>query len=211
MVRLFIVRHAQSSFNLENRYQGRLDPALTELGILQAKSLAKHLKNYPISAVYTSPLKRTYDTALEISKALGLEPVVDDRLIEIDHGVWSGMLVDEVQSKFSEDFNLWLNSPHEVYFKEGESLKEVEQRVVDILKYISSNHQGENVAIVSHSVPMRVIYCKVLDIGLERFWSFGCDNACYSVIDFGIERSVMVRLNVTCHLGELYVEAHRAI
>ncbi|MCS7083584.1 MAG: histidine phosphatase family protein [Aquificaceae bacterium] len=211
MVRLFVIRHAQSSFNLEGRYQGRLDPGLTELGRLQANAIARHLKEYPIKTIYTSPLSRTYDTALAIAKELSLEPIPDERLIEIDHGIWSGMLIDEVQSRFEKDFNLWLNSPHEVHFQNGESLKEVERRIVDMLNHLRLNHDGENVALVTHSVPMRVLYCAVLGIGLDKFWSFGCDNACYSLIDLYDERSVIIKLNVTCHLGELYVEAHRAI
>ena len=212
MLKLIVTRHAESEWNSVGRYQGLLDPDLTERGREQAKRLAEVLKNERIDALFSSPLKRTLHTAKIIGEALGSEPKKEDRIIEINHGVWSGLLVEEVKKRYPEDFELWLKEPHKVKFPEGESLEDVFNRVKDFLDDILKNYNEKTVAIVSHTVPIRCLYCAVLNVDLSKFWSFGCDNASYSVVYLDNEgRNVVQKLNITCHLGELYVEAHKAL
>ncbi|RUM28187.1 MAG: histidine phosphatase family protein [Aquifex sp.] len=212
MLKLIVVRHAESQWNPIGRYQGLLDPDLTERGIGQAKKLAQVLKKENINVLFSSPLKRTFRTAKIIGEEIGLEPIKEERIIEIDHGIWSGLLVDEVKEKFPEDFELWLKEPHKVKFPEGESLLDVFKRIKDFLKFLLENYNEKTVAIVSHTVPIRCLYCAVLNLDLSKFWSFGCDNASYSVVYLDAEgRNVIQKLNITCHLGDLYVEAHKAL
>ena len=212
MLKLIVIRHAESEWNPIGRYQGLLDPDLTERGVQQAKRLAEALKGENISVLFASPLKRTFKTAQIIGETLGLEPVEEERIIEINHGVWSGMLVEEVKQKFPKDFEMWLKEPHKVKFPDGESLQDVFNRVKDFLNDILQKYNEKTVAIVSHTVPIRCLYCAVLDIDLSKFWSFGCDNASYSVVYLDNEgRNVIQKLNITCHLGDLYVEAHKAL
>lgn len=212
MLKLIVVRHAESQWNPIGRYQGLLDPDLTERGVEQAKKLAQVLKKENINALFSSPLKRTFRTAQIIGEEIGLEPIKEEKIIEIDHGVWSGLLVDEVKEKFPKDFELWLKEPHKVKFPEGESLLDVFKRIKDFLEFLLENYNEKTVAIVSHTVPIRCLYCAVLDIDLSKFWSFGCDNASYSVVYLDAEgRNVIQKLNITCHLGDLYVEAHKAL
>lgn len=99
MVKLFIIRHAESEWNPIGRYQGLLDPGLSERGLKQVELLGRALEKEKIDVIYSSPLKRTYQTAQEIAKRQGLEIIEDKRIIEIDHGVWSGMLVEEVRER----------------------------------------------------------------------------------------------------------------
>jgi len=211
MVRLFLVRHAESEWNPVGRYQGLLDPELSERGRIQAKLLASAFEKEKIDVIYSSPLKRTYQTATEIASKHNLEVIKEKRIIEIDHGVWSGMLVDEVKEKYPEDFRRWLEEPHKVKFEGGESLEEVHERVREFLKFVKENHQNQTVVAVSHTVPIRAMLCALLDIDLSKFWAFGCDNASYTLVHMQEERNVIVKLNITCHLGEWYVEAHSAL
>jgi len=211
MVRLFLVRHAESEWNPVGRYQGLLDPELSERGRIQAKLLASAFEKEKIDVIYSSPLKRTYQTAVEIASKHNLEVIKEKRIIEIDHGVWSGMLVDEVKEKYPEDFRRWLEEPHKVKFEGGESLEEVHERVREFLKFVKENHQNQTVVAVSHTVPIRAMLCALLDIDLSKFWAFGCDNASYTLVHMQEKRNVIVKLNITCHLGEWYVEAHSAL
>ncbi len=211
MLRLLILRHAESEWNPIGRYQGLLDPDLSPRGRRQAQLLAEALAEENISAVYTSPLKRTYETARVVAQKLNVELLEEERVIEIDHGVWSGLLVEEVKERFSEDFRRWIEEPHSVEFPEGETLKDVYGRVKSFIEDISSKHKGETVAVVSHTVPIRCMYCALLDIDLSKFWSFGCDNASISRVIIEEDRATIQALNITCHLGELYVEAHKAL
>ncbi len=211
MVKLFIVRHAESEWNPIGRYQGLLDPGLSERGLKQAELLGRALEKEKIDFLYSSPLRRTYQTAQEIAKRHGLEVIEDKRIIEIDHGVWSGMLVEEVKGRFPEDFRMWLEEPHRVKFEGGESLEDVFKRVKDFLEFLREKHWGQTVAIVSHTVPIRAMLCALLNIDLSKFWVFGCDNASYSLVHMEEKRNVIVKLNITCHLGEWYVQAHYAL
>lgn len=211
MVKLFIIRHAESEWNPIGRYQGLLDPGLSERGLKQAELLGRALEKEKIDVIYSSPLKRTHQTAQEIAKRHGLEIIEDRRIIEIDHGVWSGMLVEEVKERFPEDFRMWLEEPHRVKFEGGESLQDVFKRVKDFLEFIREKHWGQTVVIVSHTVPIRAMFCALLNIDLSKFWVFGCDNASYSSVHMEEKRNVIVKLNITCHLGELYVQAHHAL
>ncbi len=211
MVKLFIVRHAESEWNPIGRYQGLLDPGLSERGLKQAELLGRALEKEKIDFLYSSPLRRTHQTAQEIAKRQGLEVIEDRRIIEIDHGVWSGMLVEEVKERFPEDFRMWLEEPHRVKFEGGESLDDVFKRVKDFLEFIREKHWGQTVAIVSHTVPIRAMLCALLNIDLSNFWVFGCDNASYSLVRMEEKRNVIIKLNIACHLGEWYVQAHHAL
>ncbi len=211
MVKLYIVRHAESEWNPIGRYQGLLDPELSERGKLQADLLAKELSHIDVDAVYSSPLKRTLDTAKALLKFKELQINSDRRIIEIDHGVWSGMLVEEVMQKYPKDFEIWIKEPHKVKFPQGESLVDVYQRVKEFLSEIKQKHWNQTVFLFSHTVPIRAMYCALLNVDLSRFWSFGCDNASYSVVHMEEDRNVLVKLNVVCHLGDQYVQAHKAL
>ncbi|RMH80621.1 MAG: histidine phosphatase family protein [Acidobacteria bacterium] len=211
MVKLYIVRHAESEWNPIGRYQGLLDPELSELGRMQATRLGDFFRDVHIDVVYSSPLKRTYQTALEIGRVKGLPVMEERRVIEIDHGKWSGLLVNEVQRLYPEEFRLWLEEPHKVSFEGGESLQDVYLRVKSFLEEIKEKHWGQSLVVVSHTVPIRAMYCALLKVDLSKFWSFGCDNASFSLVHMEGDRNVIIRLNITCHLGEFYVEAHRAL
>ena len=210
---LFVIRHAESQWNPIGRYQGLLNPDLSERGEKQAKILAEELKNRGIKVVYTSPLLRTKRTAEIIAETLGVPLIEDERVIEIDHGVWSGKLVDEVKKEFPEMFETWIREPWKVDFPDGENLRAVYERVKTFVEEIKKKHDGETVAVVSHTVPIRALYCAALNLPIEYFWSFGCDNASYSIIKFEEDRTTLHKLNITCHLerANLYEEAHRAL
>jgi probable phosphoglycerate mutase len=210
---LYVIRHAESQWNPIGRYQGLLNPDLSERGQKQAEILARELKNRGIKVVYTSPLLRTKRTAEVIAQTLGVPLVEDRRVIEIDHGVWSGKLVEEVKREYPEMFKTWIERPWEVDFPGGENLKAVYERVKTFVEEIRKKHDGETVAVVSHTVPIRALYCAALGLPIKYFWSFGCDNASYSILKFEEDRTSIHKLNITCHLEKegLYEEAHRAL
>jgi Fructose-2,6-bisphosphatase len=106
---------------------------------------------------------------------------------------------------------MWLEEPHRIKFEGGESLEDVFKRVKDFLEFIREKHWGQTVAVVSHTVPIRAMLCALLNIDLSKFWVFGCDNASYSLVRMEEKRNVIVKLNITCYLGEWYVQAHHAL
>ncbi len=211
VVRIIYTRHAESLWNPIGRYQGRLDPELSERGHKQAERLAKALKKYNPVAIYSSPLKRTYMTAEYISKELNLPININEDIIEIDHGDWSGMLVKEVREKYPDMFHDWLYHPETVKFPNGESLHDVYERVKKFQEDMLKKHDGQTIVAVSHTVPIRASFVSGLNIPLEKFWSFGCDNASYSILDFDHIRPILYKLNNTYFLEELFVPALDAL
>ncbi|NPA58354.1 MAG: histidine phosphatase family protein [Aquificae bacterium] len=210
-VRIIYVRHAESLWNPIGKYQGRLDPELSERGHKQAELLAKTLKKYNPTALYSSPLKRTYMTAQYISKELNLPVQVDEDIIEIDHGEWSGMLVEEVKTKHPDMFRQWLYEPETIKFPNGETLVDVYNRVKRFQEKMLEKHDGETVVAVSHTVPIRASFVAGLDLPLGKFWSFGCDNASYSILDYDKVRPILYKLNNTYFLGDLFIPALDAL
>jgi probable phosphoglycerate mutase len=210
-VRIIYVRHAESLWNPIGKYQGRLDPELSERGHKQAELLSKILKKYEPSALYSSPLKRTYMTAEYISKEVNLPINIDEDIIEIDHGEWSGMLVEEVKEKYPDMFRQWLYEPETIRFPHGETLIDVYNRVKRFQERMLEKHEGQTVIAVSHTVPIRASFVAGLDLPLARFWSFGCDNASYSILDYEKVRPILYKLNNTYFLGDLFIPALDAL
>jgi probable phosphoglycerate mutase len=211
VVRIIFVRHAESLWNPIGRYQGRLDPELSERGHNQAKLIANALKKYNPTALYSSPLKRTYQTAEYISRELNLPIIENEDIIEIDHGDWSGLLVEEVKEKYPEMFRQWIFEPHLVKFPNGESLEDVFNRVKKFLKHALEKHENETIVVVSHTVPIRASLTAGLNLDMDKFWIFGCDNASYSILDYDTVRPILYKLNNTYYLGDYFVPALDAL
>ena len=113
-LRILLVRHGLSSFNIEHRIQGRDDlSSLTEEGVKQALATGEALRDLSIHAAYSSPLRRANDTATALLAAQGggLEASLDDDLREVDLAPWSGLLSSEVQERFPEAYRVWKQQP----------------------------------------------------------------------------------------------------
>jgi broad specificity phosphatase PhoE len=150
---IVLVRHGETDWNRDNRFQGRADPPLNDAGRAQALELAQRLATEPLAALYASPLRRANETALIIGERLELEVLVSDALIEVDVGSWSGLTRDEVQRRFPEGFRRWLEYGHG--WDDGETYGELGLRVVAGLRGIAESHRDEPVLAVTHGGPIR--------------------------------------------------------
>ena len=171
-LRLLLIRHGLSSFNLEHRIQGRNDlSTLTTEGILQASKAGEALRSLPIHAVYTSPLQRAADTAKELLKNRNgeLMPILDNDLLEVDLGPWSGLTIDEVKNKFSDLYLTWKHQPNELtlHRKDGNSYKPIKELMDQaerfLEKIISTHHpeKDETVLVVGHNAILRCLILKM--------------------------------------------------
>ena len=115
--RVILVRHGQSTYNIESRIQGRLDASvLTETGQNTARQVGEALQSLKFDAIYSSPLQRAKQTAEIIHSYLESPPPVQikENLREIDLPLWEGMMREEVIEKYGEDYSLWKSSPQEL-------------------------------------------------------------------------------------------------
>jgi broad specificity phosphatase PhoE len=150
---LVLIRHAETDWNRDNRFQGHADPPLNDAGRAQARTLADELGAERFAALYTSPLRRAAETAAILASELGLEPVSDAALEEIDVGSWSGLTRDEVGERFPDGYARWLEFGHG--WEDGETDEELGGRVVAGLLNIGARHPDVSVLAVTHGGPIR--------------------------------------------------------
>jgi broad specificity phosphatase PhoE len=148
---LVLVRHGETDWNRERRFQGHADTPLNDVGRRQAVELAKTLRDERLTAVYTSPLRRASETARIVASALGLDAWELDALREIDVGDWQGLTVDEIKTRFPERADVAWRSG----WQNGETHEELAARVVPSLLGLERLHPDERVLGVTHAGPIR--------------------------------------------------------
>lgn len=125
-----LARHGQTQWNLDGRYQGRSDPTLCRIGMMECVTLAEKLSRAGIRSIFTSPLRRTRQTAEIVADRLRIGPIENDpRLAEIHFGDWEGNTQTQVRQRWPELLNLWKTAPDAVRFPGGETLEEVRERL----------------------------------------------------------------------------------
>jgi broad specificity phosphatase PhoE len=150
---IVLVRHGETDWNRDNRFQGHADPPLNDVGRTQARALAGELSSRRFAAAYTSPLRRAAETAAILGDALHLQPRLDTSLMEVDVGSWSGLTRTEVEERFPLGYARWLEYGHG--WDDGETYDELGARVVSGLVHIGRQHDGGDVLAVTHGGPIR--------------------------------------------------------
>ncbi len=205
MTRIILVRHGETTWNIEGRYQGQEDTPLSERGLQQGHLLAEGLRNIPIDFAISSPLQRSYQTCKFCAELHGLEVNTDDRLLEINHGSWEGVLAQDIQNQYPVEFTLWHSQPEKVQMPGGgESLEDVRKRVRAAFDEYAAQYDGKTILVAAHDAVNKAIICDLLGLGMERFWQIKQDNTCINVLEYndGVWRVVL--LNSTNHMGFLF-------
>lgn len=200
-MKLFLIRHGETDHNRDGLALGRADVPLNTRGHHQARQLAEALKDYGLAAVYTSPLQRTVATARPIAEACGLPLRVCDGLIEMDVGHMDGMSLAEVREQYKEFLERWRGAEAgTVAMPGGESLSQVQERAWSAVDEIRKVHPEESVAAVTHNFVILSLLCRALGVDLADFRRFRHDLAAVTILDLRNDRTLLVRLNDTCHL-----------
>lgn len=202
MIRIFLVRHGETYWNAEGRFQGRIDVELNESGLGQAERLGQALKDVKIDAVYCSPLKRSLVTAEAIAGPHGLAVREVPEFNEIDHGVWEGMTIPQVRSEDDKLYETWLKAPEKVKFPGGEDLAHLMERVVTRFEEILKEQEpGDTIVIVGHDATNKALLCHALGLDGAHFWQIKQGNASLDVLEYEDGRLRVTLVNDTCHLG----------
>lgn len=204
MTRFILVRHGETLWNREGRYQGQIDTELSPFGMEQGRMVAEALRKVHFDAAYASPLIRSYLTASMCAEGHEVEVVKDDRLLEINHGEWEGLKADEVRAKYPELLAKWHTSVTDVKMPGGETIENVRKRANEAFLDIAKRHPGQTVLVVAHDAVNKAIICDILDIDLSHFWQIKQDNTCINVFEFNEGKWRLVLMNSTNHLGFLF-------
>ena len=212
---ILLVRHGETAWNREGRYQGRTDIPLSPDGEDQVARLAQRLAGIPIDVAVASPLARAKATAQAILGARAAQLALDADLVEISHGAWEGHLASDVQRDHAEMFGTWRSAPgRDVPAGPGaETLGDVEARAWAVLERVCARLGDRTALIVAHDAVNRVILCRVLGLPLERVWKFRQAPAALNVLAGpSLAELAVVRLNDSDHSQPLVGgHTHRAL
>jgi len=200
---LYFLRHGQTIYSRANGYCGSLDPELTPEGIEMAEAFTAAYKNFPWTAVFASPLRRTVATAKPLCDAIGMEMELRDGLKEITYGKWEGLSPEEVSRDFHDDYIRYLADPGWNAPTDGERAVDIAQRSSVVLEEIEQKYKMGNILIVSHKATIRIMLCWLLGIDVGRFRDrISAPVASVSVLEFGVHGPLLHILADRSHLSE---------
>jgi broad specificity phosphatase PhoE len=202
MAELILARHGETVWNVEKVYRGRTDVNLDEVGIKQAELLGKHLSNWELETIYSSPLRRALDTANIIARYQKIGVHIAEGLIDFDYGEWQSLPEQRAKSLYPTLHDEWHNNPHKVRMPGGESLEDVKKRAIKVVNAVLSEYQG-SIVLVSHRVVNKVLICSLLGLDNSYFWNIKQDVGGITIFNYVDGRFVLTRHNDTSHLKEL--------
>jgi probable phosphoglycerate mutase len=151
-----LVRHGETDWNREQRWQGHADQPLNDLGREQARGLARTLAGEALDAVYSSDLLRARETAGILAEPLGLRVRLDPRLREVDVGGWSGLTHGEIELRYPDGHRRRLDGG--TGWEDGETYGAMGARVLEALRAIADEHPDGRILVVTHGGPMREVW-----------------------------------------------------
>ena len=203
MIRLILVRHGQTIWNAQHRYQGQSDVPLNAFGEAQADAIAGRLAGEPIHAVYSSDLQRAEHTAQRIASPHRLTVHADSRLREIGFGEWEGMTFADIEKQYPEHLSDWLANAPGSTPPAGETREAFTERVHTAWNEIAGRHPEQTIVLVAHGGTLMTLLTLTLDLPDETRWRFRVDNATLSELHVYDDTVVLALLNDSCHLAGL--------
>ena len=217
-LRIVLVRHGLSSYNLEHRIQGRDDlSSLTPEGVDQARSVGAALAELTLHSAYSSPLARARDTALNLlaAQGQGLAAQLDDDLLEIDLAPWSGLRRDEVCQRFPEQEQCWREAPHSLSLQRADGssylpLLELMDQAARFQERLLADHADSlpladslagadrTVLVVAHNAILRCLLLRLLNLSVQGFRRLRKDNGAVSVLNLSRAADGRLCVQVEC-------------
>ena len=216
MIRLVLIRHGRTAWNDSEgsgrRFRGIVDLPLAREGVAQAQATAQRLADWPLTAIYTSPLDRSMHTAQLLAETHRLSPQPLAGLGSMDYGDWAGQFTSEVARRWPRLYREWRQDPFTVQVPGGDSAQELRERATAAVHDILFHHRdGETIVLVSHQVVTKSLVCTLLGLPGPSFWRIGQDLCNLTCLDYdpASGKFVLVTLNDTCHLSRTLPTARR--
>lgn len=202
--RIFFVRHGETNYNVQHRFQGSTDMPLNERGLEQASCLWVPMSKLHLDKIYISPYKRTTQTALQVQAGRDIPVIAEPRLCEIHCGQWEGLVREEIEHRWPGMIDLWEHKPDELRMPEGETFLQVQDRAVEALKEILTKEEGKSVVIVTHMLTIQLIMSRLLNIPIREVWKMvRLENTSITTIDFSSDNEFeVVKWGEDAHLHE---------
>ncbi len=197
----YILRHADKAkgdfYNPQLRHQ---DEPISQMGQEQAQKLVAYFADKEITRIYVSAYQRTGQTIAPLAGHLKLLPIVDERLNEIDNGLFDGITESELGQKFPAEWQAFRERKSDFRFPQGETGEEACRRIVAFLNEKRESHGGENTVLVSHDGLIRILMCHLTNNPVYHRWNFYVDFCGITELtyqpDYGTWK--LMRFNQTC-------------
>lgn len=210
--RIILERHGQSEGNLNNAFLGHTDLPLTELGQRQASCTALYLRNEDIDVMYSSDLKRAYQTGTALAQLKHMELIPDRELREIYAGAWEGKSFKDIATAYEKDYRIWLEDIGSATCTEGESVAELDKRICNEVFRLAKLHPGKTVFISTHATPIRLLKMHAKGLPLERMSEeMWVPNASVTVLGVEADRMRILKDTYAEHLGELLTAVPKGV
>ena len=199
MSKLFLVRHGETDWNKEGRYQGQSDIELNATGIRQAERLRDRVNGERIDAIYSSDLRRALTTAEIVASGQGLDVMICSELSEIDFGELEGKnfaetLLHPTHSRW------WKSRDPQMCLPGGESMNQVSSRVSQFITRINTLSSEETILVVAHGMSLRALLCLLLEMDVKYWWQFQLSHASLSMVRLSQWGPILSLLNDTSHM-----------
>lgn len=185
MTRLYLVRHAEASGNIEKKFHGHFDSELTPNGNIQLKLLSNRFKSIDIDVCYSSDLQRAKKTAQAIVENRNIPIIEAKELREINGGDLEDLYWEEVMHKHNDVFECFRSKPHLISLPNGETIVQLQDRIKNKIFDVADKNKNKEICIASHGMAIKSFLCfvKGLDLSyMDRLkW---CDNTSVSIMEF---------------------------
>ena len=190
-----LIRHGENDFLKKGRLPGHQPGIhLNERGCAQAQALAESLEQLPIKAIYASPLERAVETAGPLAQALKMEVELRPGLRDADVGAWTGMEIKKLRKN-----PLWKvvqESPSRARFPQGESILEVQTRIVNEIEAICEKHKTEMVAVIFHADPIKLAVTHYIGLPFDNFQRLAVQPGSVTILGIHGTRTTLMALNI---------------
>lgn len=200
-MRLILVRHGETDWNTELRYQGHQPIALNARGRWQAQQAGLQLADVGAVALYASTLARAWESAHLIGSATGLVPQPQPFLHEINDGQWAGHTPEQLLQRFPEHMAAVAAAPDTTPRLDGESYAQLQTRMVAGFELLAARHPHATVLAVSHGGAIRALLCHVLGMPLAHVGRLWLDNGALAEIIAHGNGWRVLRINAAAHLA----------
>jgi broad specificity phosphatase PhoE len=204
LISIYIARHGETTWNVEGRIQGRSDPDLSPEGHAQSQALLEQLKGRPISAIYTSTLKRSFLTAQPIADHFGLAIQRQPELNEIAFGILEGKQILDSDGEVKSEWERFKENRFTYHIPGGENYTDVINRIRPFVEKILQNHKGEEILIVGHRVVNQMLIGVLMNYPPEEMLKIQQSNGCFYLIKKNGETKVFHTIHGEVREGFLF-------
>ena len=198
---IMLIRHGETEWNILGKFQGSTDIPLSNEGIRQAFMLKERLKS-DFDYIFSSPLKRAYETAKILCDESGKQVSIAEEIREINFGEWEGLTVKGIAEKYPDIFNEWRNDKREGKFCGGDmSTLNASIRAKNCIMEIANKHKGKKIVIVAHGGIIKAGLIGIFEWDMSMDHKIALGNTCVNTITFNDDmKPALLGLNDTNHL-----------